>query len=358
MICGRANPICIARHLPAVSPPSTHRPLQTPCPTGTAAAAAGLGKLLAVSCRSIRTVMSAGPKLDLGGILPPIATPFDKDENIRYDYLRNNLDKWHAFPFRGYVVQGSNGEYAYLTKEERVEMVAKAREAVPSDKLVVAGSGCESTRDTIEMTQRMGDAGADAALVVTPCFYKGGMNNASMLQHFTRVADSSPIPVILYSVPANTGIDLPVEVAVTMSTHPNVIGMKDSGGDVSKIGLLVHKTKGQDFQVLAGSGGFLLPALTVGAVGGVCAVANVLGRETCQVYELFKAGQTAEAVALQHRLIAPNACVTRKYGIPGLKTAMDWFGFYGGPTRSPLVPLSEDVTAAMKKDFTDNGFIP
>lgn len=310
------------------------------------------------SRRTIRTTMSSASRIDLSGILPPIATPFDKDENIRYDFLEDNLKKWDAFPFRGYVVQGSNGEYAYLTREERVEMVARARKAVPSNKLIVAGSGCESTRDTIEMTQWMGKAGADVVLVVTPCYYKGGMTPEALTQHFTRVADASPVPVVLYSVPANTGIDLPVEVAAHMSSHPNVIGMKDSGGDVARIGLLVHKTKGQDFQVLAGSGGFLMPALSVGAVGGICAVANVLGGETCRLYELFMSGKMDEARELQHRIIAPNACVTRKFGIPGLKSSLDWFGFYGGPTRSPLVPLSQDKVDSMRKDFTENGFIP
>nr|XP_054766307.1 4-hydroxy-2-oxoglutarate aldolase, mitochondrial-like [Lytechinus pictus] len=309
------------------------------------------------SQRYIRTMTTAN-RLDLSGVMPPIATPFDHDENIRYDLLEQNLSKWSHFPFRGYVVQGSNGEYMYLTKEERVEMVHRVRQAVPSNKLIVAGSGCESTRDTIEMSQRMSDAGADAVLVVTPCFYKSGMTAEALIQHFTKVADASPVPVILYSVPANTGVDLPVEVVAKMCSHPNVIGVKDSGGDVSKIGLMVHKTKGEDFQVLAGSGGFFIQAMTVGAVGGVCAVANVLGEETCHLYQLFKDGKMEEAVKLQHRIIAPNACVTRKFGIPGLKTAMDWFGFYGGPTRSPLVPLSQEQVDSMRKDFVENGFIP
>ncbi|XP_003728901.1 4-hydroxy-2-oxoglutarate aldolase, mitochondrial [Strongylocentrotus purpuratus] len=310
-----------------------------------------------LSLRNVRTMSSAN-RLDLSGVMPPIATPFDKDENIRYDLLEENINKWNKIPFRGYVVQGSSGEYMYLSKEERVEIVKRVRNAVPSDKLIVAGSGCESTRDTIEMTQRMADAGADAVLVVTPCFYKGGMTAEALTNHYTKVADASPVPVILYSVPANTGIDLPVEVAAKMCSHPNVIGMKESGGDVSKIGLMVHKTKGEDFQILAGSGGFFIQAMTVGAVGGICAVANVLGGELCHLHQLFKDGKMEKAVELQHRIIAPNAAVTRKFGIPGLKTAMDWFGYYGGPTRSPLVPLAQGQLDAMMKDFVENGFDP
>nr|XP_002735311.2 PREDICTED: 4-hydroxy-2-oxoglutarate aldolase, mitochondrial-like [Saccoglossus kowalevskii] len=176
---------------------------------------------------------SSGRNLDIAGIFPPIPTPFDNNENVSWEHLEQNLKKWNQIPFKGYVVQGSNGEYTYLTKDERVEVVSRVRKGTPKDKLIIAGSGCESTRDTVEMSKLMASAGADAVLVVTPCYYKAQMKAAALEQHYRKVADESPIPVILYSVPGNTTIDLPVDVAVNLSSHPNIIGMKESGGDVS-----------------------------------------------------------------------------------------------------------------------------
>jgi 4-hydroxy-2-oxoglutarate aldolase len=169
--------------------------------------------------------------------------------------------------------------------------------------------------------------------------------------------DSSEIPVILYSVPANTTVDLPVEVALQLAQHPNIIGMKDSGGDIAKIAHLVHGAKGQNFAVLAGSASFLLPALHVGAVGGICALANALPEAVADLLTLHRAGKALEAVQLQHRLIKSNAVVTKELGVPALKTAMSWLGFYGGPVRKPLLPLTPAEEATVKRAFEDDGFL-
>ncbi|KAL6111154.1 hoga1 [Pungitius sinensis] len=298
---------------------------------------------------------SRGP--DLSGIYPPIATPFTPGEDVDYRKLEGNLRKYAEIPFRGLVVQGSNGEYPYLTEEERVEVVETVRRSLPTDKLLMAGSGCESTRATLRLTEKMAAAGADLALVVTPCFYKGKMDGAALIQHFTKVADGSPVPVVLYSVPANTGLELPLDAVVRLSQHPNILGLKDSGGDISRIGLIVHRTSTQDFQVLAGSAGFLMAAYSVGAVGGVCALANVLGRELCDLASLCVSGRWEEARRLQQRLIEPNAAVTRKLGVPALKQAMDWFGLHGGACRAPLQPLSEAEAQQLRRDFSSNGWL-
>ncbi|KAK6300862.1 hypothetical protein J4Q44_G00289600 [Coregonus suidteri] len=300
---------------------------------------------------------AAGQKVDIGGIYPPIATPFTQKEDVDYQKLDENLQKYAKIPFKGLVVQGSNGEYPYLTDEERVEVVRRVRLALPTDKLVMAGSGCESTKATVVMTERMSRAGADLVLVVTPCFYKGKMDNRALVHHFTQVADSSPVPVVLYSVPANTGLDLPVDAVVRLAQHPNILGLKDSGGDITRIALIVHKTKPQDFQVLAGSAGFLMAAYSVGCVGGVCALANVLGREVCELEQLCVSGRWEEARALQQRLIEPNTAVTRKFGVPALKQAMEWFGYHGGACRSPLQPLSEAESQQLRLDFSTNGWL-
>ncbi|XP_071359706.1 4-hydroxy-2-oxoglutarate aldolase, mitochondrial [Trachinotus anak] len=300
---------------------------------------------------------AAAARLDLSGIYPPIATPFTAKEDVDYRRLEENLQKYAKIPFKGLVVQGSNGEYPYLTEEERVEVVRMVRRSLLADKLLMAGSGCESTRATVQLTEKMAAAGANAVLVVTPCFYKGKMDSRALIQHFTKVADCSPVPVVLYSVPANTGLELPLDAVVQLSQHPNIVGLKDSGGDITRIGLIVHKTKTQDFQVLAGSAGFLMAAYCVGAVGGVCALANVLGQEVCELERLCVSGRWEEARVLQQRLIEPNAAVTRKLGVPALKQAMEWFGFHGGACRSPLQPLTEAETQQLRRDFSSNGWL-
>jgi len=305
--------------------------------------------------------------VNLAGIFPPIVTPFNPDESIAWDKLRGNLAKWRQEPLSGYLVHGSNGEFAYLSPKERVDVIRVVKEECPAKifcrlvqagagQLVLAGSGCESTRETIEMTSAMAEAGADVAVVYTPCYYKAKMTSPALEKHFTEVADASPIPVVLYSVPANTAIDLPIASVARLSKHPNIIGMKESGGDVAKIGEMVHLTKKEGFQLIAGSASFLLPALTVGAVGGICALANALPAQVCLLQQLFSEGKSKEARELQHRLIAPNNAVTKQFGVPGLKAAMEWFGFYGGPTRRPLLPLTTEESKALEATFTSNQF--
>ncbi|XP_076002945.1 4-hydroxy-2-oxoglutarate aldolase, mitochondrial isoform X2 [Genypterus blacodes] len=316
-----------------------------------------LGSLCGGGRRGRAHAAAAAARLDLSGIYPPIATPFTAKEDVDYRALEGNLLKYAKVPFKGLVVQGSNGEYPYLTEEERVEVVRTVRRSLPADKLLLAGSGCESTRATIHLTEKMAAAGADAVLVVNPCFYKGKMDSRALIQHFTQVADSSAVPVVLYSVPANTGLELPLDAVVQLAQHPNIAGLKDSGGDITRMSLIVYRTQAQSFQVLAGSAGFLMAAYCVGAVGGVCALANVLGRELCELERLCVSGRWDEAKALQQRLVEPNAAVTRKLGVPALKQAMEWFGFHGGACRSPLQPLSEAETQQLRRDFTTNGWL-
>ncbi|XP_063290176.1 4-hydroxy-2-oxoglutarate aldolase, mitochondrial [Pelobates fuscus] len=314
-----------------------------------------LGNARRALCRSLSH--NARSVLDIKGIYPPITTPFTKHQEVDYDQLEENLQRYSTIPFRGIVVQGSTGEYAYLTKEERLEVVRRARKVVPTDKLLIAGSGCESTHATIQMTEEMSLSGADAVLVVTPSYYRGRMTSHALIHHYTKVADSSPVPVILYSVPGNTGLDLPIDAIVTLSQHPNIIGIKDSGGDVTRIGLTIYKTKQHGFQVLSGSAGFLLAGYSVGTVGGVCALGNVLGTQLCALEKMCLNAQWEDAKQLQHRLIEPNAAVTRKFGVPGVKQAMEWFGYHGGLCRSPLPPLTDPEVKELRRDFIANGWL-
>ncbi|GFR02096.1 4-hydroxy-2-oxoglutarate aldolase, mitochondrial [Trichonephila clavata] len=299
---------------------------------------------------------SSKSSLDISGIYPPIITTFNEHGDINFDKLKFNIDIWKEIPFKGYVVLGSTGEFTSLSEDEKVKLV-KFMKDNNGGKLIIAGSGCESTHNTIGLTNKMADAGANAALVVSPFFYKGRMTENVLYEHYRKVADSSKIPVILYSVPANTGLDLSAALITKLADHPNIIGLKDSGGDITKIGLIVHKTKEKNFQVLAGSAGFLYPALCIGCVGGVLALANSLGRPACELYQYVKEGKHDAALKLQHRLIGPNLCVTKLFGIPGVKSSMDMLGYHGGLCRSPLKELSSAEKEELKKEFKANGFL-
>jgi len=296
--------------------------------------------------------------LSLAGIYPPIATPFKENEDIDWDNLHANMQKWNKFPFRGYVVQGSNGEYVSFSAEERVEVVRRVKAEMAPGRILVAGSSCEGTRETISLTKRMAEVGADAALVLPPSYFKSSMTGAAMQKHFLAVADASPVPIVLYNMPANTGLDIPPEVCVALAQHPNCIGLKDSGGDITRIASIIKNTRGKGFEVLAGSAGFLYPALCCGATGGVCALANMAGAECCEMLDHFNAGRHNEARELNERLIRANASVTRKMGVPALKVAMEWRGYYGGPTRAPLLPLSDAQVKELRADMEASGLMP
>ena len=280
----------------------------------------------------------ANPPLRLSGIFPPIPTPFGDSGEILFDRLEENLDRWNTEPISGYFVGGSNGEFPLLTIEERVEVVRRVRRRAAADRLVVAGSGMESTRGTSALTGMMAEAGADAAIVVTPGYYKGRMTSRALIAHYQTIADQSALPLILYNVPANTGVDLSAEAAIELSRHPQIIGMKDSAGDLVKLARIASESA-EGFQVLAGSAGFFLAGLAVGAVGLVAALANVAATALDELLRAFRAGKLDQARAIQARLLEANSAVTSRYGVPGLKAAMDLIGMYGGPPRMPLLPL-------------------
>lgn len=290
--------------------------------------------------------MSEGA-ISLDGVFPPIPTPFGAEENVAYQALIENIERWNQYRLAGYVVLGSNGEMVYLSDEEKVRIWETARQAIPSDKLMIAGTGCESTRQTIRLSRQAADAGADAVLVLTPHYYDGQMTAEALTHHFRTIADASPVPVILYNMPRFTNVDMDAATVADIARHPNVAGIKDSGGNVGKLAQIVGMV-GPDFQVLAGSASFFLPALAVGAVGVVAALANVAPQQVIDLHDLFKAGSHDQAASIQQRLIASNTAVTARFGIPGLKAALDMLGYYGGPVRSPLRPLKDHERQTLK----------
>jgi len=284
--------------------------------------------------------------LDISGLFPPIPTPFSSDGAVDYSLLGRNLSVWNKFALAGYVVQGSNGEVVYLSEDERVEVVRAVRKN--TSKLIIAGAGCESTIQTIRLCKRMAEAGANAVLVINPHYYKKGMQSAKVItNHFRQVADASPIPVVLYNMPANTGIEIPNSCIIELSSHPNIIGMKDSGGKIAKMAYIMNECPG--FQCLAGSASFLAPAMCLGAVGGVCALANIAPQKVLDMMSMVQRGDIKQAMALQKTLVEPNTAVTAGFGIPGLKAALDYLGMNGGYLRSPLMPLPADKVQKLRQ---------
>lgn len=276
-----------------------------------------------------------------GGIYPPFPTFFDADDELDLDTLRHHISRLSQTNIAGYVVMGSNGEAVHLTNDERVQVIAAARQAGGPDALILAGCAEQSTRGTIINCQRAASAGADIALVLPPFYYKGRMDRQSLLVHYLAVAENSPLPIVIYNMPANTaGLDLDAAIISTLAEHPNIIGIKDSAGNMAKLAQIFAQTPAH-FRVFAGSAGYLLPALTVGAVGAVAALANIFPREVCRVQELFIEGKLEQARLLQARLVPANTAVTATYGVPGLKAALELTAGYGGRPRSPLQPLNE-----------------
>jgi 4-hydroxy-2-oxoglutarate aldolase len=294
------------------------------------------------------------PTISLHGVFPPIPTPFDAHGEVDCRALTTNLERWNAYGLSGYVVVGSNGEATFLTEEEKRRVWETARQAIPADKLLIAGTGCESTRQTIALTRLAADAGADAALVVTPHYYANMVSPQALLQHYQAVADASPIPLVLYAVPKFTHVDLDAATVASASMHPNIVGLKDSSGNLIKMADIVGLT-GLDFQVLAGSGGFFLAGLAIGAVGCVPALGNVAPQEVVDIQHLFEARRVEEAAELQRRMIPVNTAVTARFGVPGLKAALDMLGYYGGPVRAPLADLGEKDHRILQDILAEGG---
>jgi 4-hydroxy-2-oxoglutarate aldolase len=290
------------------------------------------------------------------GIYPPIPTAFDANGKIDYKAQAENLARWEAAPLEGYVVGGSNGEYVSLERAERVELVRFTRANSAAGKQIIAGSGMHSTKATIELTIAMAEAGADAALVVTPSYYKSKMDHRTLIAYYTAVANKSPMPVLLYNVPANTGIDMPVETIVELSAHSNIAGVKDSSGNVGKMGEVCHRAR-SGFQVLAGSASSLLGAIAMGAVGAVPALGNIAPEQVHRLWSFAREGDYESARAIQLPLIAVNQAVTARFGVPGLKAAMDMLGLYGGPPRPPLLPLEPVEIERLRTVLTQAGLL-
>ena len=292
----------------------------------------------------------------LRGIFPPLPTSFDGNEALATNKMVENIKQLSHYNLTGFLILGSNGELVHLTDDEKEKVYVETRKAIPSDKIMLAGTGCPSTRQTIELTQKAAKAGADAALVLNPSYYKGLMTKEVLMKHYFTIADASSIPIIVYNMPANSGLDMDADTIIALSQHANIVGLKDSGGNIAKMGEICQKVN-PEFQVLAGSAGFLLPALSVGAVGGVLALANIAPQHSIDIHQYFFEGRIDEARKIQQKIIVLNNFVTRIHGVPALKEAMNQLGLYGGPPRKPLLPVDDktkDELFMLIKDFFNN----
>lgn len=275
----------------------------------------------------------------LRGILLPFVTPFDSQGDLDTDALRSNISKWNTTGIVGYVVLGSTGERVHLDEREYLEVITTARAEVPAgdDGLTfIVGAGQQSTRGTINEIRRVAaSVPVDAFLVITPHFYRPGITQQALVTHYQRVADESPAPVILYSMPALTGVKIESDTAARLSEHENIIGIKDSSNDVAALRETI-KLVGKDFAVLTGNGTVLCEALSAGAIGGILAVGCVAPTLCIAIFRAVMDGDNETAIRLQSSLTPLAQAVTTRFGIGGLKAALDLQGYVGGAVRAPL----------------------
>jgi 4-hydroxy-2-oxoglutarate aldolase len=353
----------------------------------------------------------------LSGILPPITTPFYPDGNVYFKKLESNVERYSRTPMAGIVVLGSTGEAIMLSDQERRDVLKCAREATEPNKVLIAGTGIESAVETLRLTEYAAELGYDVAMVRTPHFYKKQMQPANLLAFYRTVADRSPLPVIIYNFPQATGYDIPAELVIELAEHPNLIGIKESGGDVEKVrkmvvgtrhikrsatvtetfdavtprmlaagsigangdngelvpvgalsggtgakpssaavtvvGNLKTRQKEAGFQVLVGAAHKLHPSLDAGSVGAILAFACLAPTACYEIYAAWKEGDAELASLKQERIAQAAQRVGGDLGIPGLKHGIDYNGYFGGPSRLPLLPLTADVKAEIERLLAD-----
>ena len=290
--------------------------------------------------------------IDLTGLLLPVTTPFTADENIDFDGLNANIQKWNAAGVKGYVALGSTGERANLDEREYLQVIETARRATPETLTFIAGAGQQSTRGTINEVERAAASGADAVLVITPSFYRSAITQAALIDYYSAVAEAARIPVLLYSMPDLTGIVIEPETAARLCQHPNIIGMKDSSNDIERFSRTVQLVD-KDFAMMIGNGTVFAEALRAGARAGILAVGCCAPQICLDIFRACQANENDRATELQKKLTPLARAVTKTYGIGGLKTAMEMAGYVGGQVRAPLRRPGEAARAEIEALFND-----
>jgi 4-hydroxy-2-oxoglutarate aldolase len=294
-------------------------------------------------------------KSKLSGVFTPVVTPFRSDE-LALDDLRFNLRRLSRTDLIGYFALGSNGEFRSLTDKEQIQILEVFAEE-KGDKVVMVGTSCESTKQTIEKSKLTSEMGFDYVSILTPSYFSKQIDGATLQSYYKRVADSVDIPVLLYNAPAFTGgVEIPPQIVLELSQHPNIVGMKDSS-PTGPAKFLSRLDPAEDFHVLAGSANFFYPALHLGAAGGVLSLANILPGPCCDLYRLFIQDKYGDAKELHFRLARLNQAVSGAWGVAGVKAAMDITGYKGGQPRHPLQCLTDQNKEQIRQTIINEGFI-
>ncbi|MGA2809998.1 MAG: dihydrodipicolinate synthase family protein [Candidatus Acidiferrum sp.] len=278
--------------------------------------------------------------MDFSGVFPALTTPFAADGSVSLSDLKHNILLYNKTDLAGYVALGSTGESVLLTQTEMEGVLITVKENAAKEKKLIAGCGAESTAATIERVKRAAEIGYHVALVKTPYYYKPFYKAEAQIAHFRRVADASPIPVMLYSVPIFTGVALDPSDVATLSEHPNIMGIKDSSGNIPALAEMIAITP-PGFQILVGSAATVYPSLTIGARGAILALACALPEKCAALYQLYRHGQLELAREMQNVLVRASKTFMSEMGIAGIKFVMDQRGYSGGDPRLPLLPLEE-----------------
>ncbi len=289
--------------------------------------------------------------MKLQGIFPALATPFDHTGEIYKTKVLHNVDKLNRIGLSGYTVCGSTGETPLLSAAERLELMELVKQAAAPGKILIAGVGAESVHETVAMANRAEQIGFNIALALGPSYYKTQMYRPeTQALYFRSVADRSKLPVLIYNIPQVTGYDIPVETLALLSQHPNIIGMKDSSGNMDKMRQTVKAVK-PGFQILCGAGGAFYEAFQIGATGAILAIANALPYACVTIWEAFRTREEEAGKNWQERILPAARIIATRHGIPGLKHAMDLNGYYGGPPRLPFVVPSPEARAELEQVF-------
>jgi 4-hydroxy-2-oxoglutarate aldolase len=293
------------------------------------------------------------PTKTLDGIFAPITTPFVHDE-VSYDQLKHNVQKYSQTPLKGYFVLGSNGESKSCTETEKLKILELVLKEKAPHQIIMAGAGYESTRQTIEFSKKVAFMGADFVSLVTPFYFKKSITDEVLIGYYKDVAEAVPVPVLIYNAPGFTGVTVSAKVVETLSQHPNIAGMKDtSPGNIA--GYL--NVCAEEFAVLAGTINFLFIGLTLGARGGVVSLADAFPEPCCELYERYVKGDVEGARRLHSKLFRLNQSVSGSGGVAAVKGAMDLAGYHGGPPRLPLLPLTEVQKQKVRAAVVEAGLI-
>ena len=294
--------------------------------------------------------------IDIKGVFPPMITPFKENGEVDYESHLRNLTKWNDVNLRGYVVLGSNSETVYLTEKEKLKLVELTVKHAKKDSLIIAGTGMESTLETIKLTNRVAKIGAHMALVLTPFYYGGKMNDEALINFYVDVADNVDIPILIYNVTKFTHINISPYAVGVLSKHPNIIGMKDSSGSISQ--LVNYKNSISDeFNLIVGTASAWYPALTLGVKAGIMALANCAPKECVEIQKAFDKGDNERSKELYLKMFPVNTAVTGEFGIAGLKYACELVGYEGGFVRKPLLELKDEEKEKVKEVLNKNDLL-